>query len=414
MLKKSNILQLIFLLCLLSWHSSYKAETIDTGNVLDPADEWTLKDKASIEECDYSGTIETGEVCTGNSLKTEGILGGGSILSHQDSLINQGLSVTEIQQGFDFQYGATIESHSSNLTVPTCSDNTYDCKDYFTITLNLTKSDGSLIQTYEHTVEMNYEGQKDYLYKQSIGQNNYQDVLYQMGIWSIDAGYYEDSFYGGIISQPHLSFQYNTINIINNIIIDVVDDIIKDNILLDNAQLDIVMEDIYTNNVSFEMSFNDILVDEPMIEPIAVMEELPEIQEIETQIEEQMEIDIQEPEQEPEQEVEEPSEEAIEEAEPEQKTISEKEIKEKIADKIMAAQPNKSSSQAQATQIALMVVLSDIDFSALSNTQINDIDFYDNLSFYEAKSMIKDNGFNVIGYKDYLTINEMVDNQWQN
>ena len=51
------------------------------------------------------------------------------------------------------------------------------------------KSDGSLINLHEHTVEMDYSGQKDYKYYETIGTNNYDDVLFKMDIWSVDAGY---------------------------------------------------------------------------------------------------------------------------------------------------------------------------------------------------------------------------------
>ena len=137
----------------------------------------------------------------------QGEIPGGGIISQEYSLKDQGLSVAEMQQGFDFEYGASIESHVSNTSVPSCQNTTGDCKDYFTIKLNVTKSDGSSINTYEHTVEMDYSGVKDYKYTQSIGANNYTDVNFKMDIWSVDAGYTSGMF-GGIISDPFP--RYNT------------------------------------------------------------------------------------------------------------------------------------------------------------------------------------------------------------
>ena len=56
-------------LLLLVCFSYSKAEEKDTGNILTPADEWTLYDDASTTQCSYSGQLEDGEVCTGNGIK---------------------------------------------------------------------------------------------------------------------------------------------------------------------------------------------------------------------------------------------------------------------------------------------------------------------------------------------------------
>ena len=138
-----KILVLLLLVCF----SYSKAEEIDTGNLVPPADEWTLEDQASITQCSYSGQLEDGEVCTGSSSIRGGYNenDGGKIVSDQISLINQGLSIAEIQQGFDYQYGASIESHVSNTNVPSCSDTSGDCKDYFTITVNLSDKLGTVL-----------------------------------------------------------------------------------------------------------------------------------------------------------------------------------------------------------------------------------------------------------------------------
>ena len=100
--------------------------------------------------------------------------------------------------------------------------------------------------------------------------------------------------------------------------------------------------------------------------------------------------------------------------ETEQEVIQPKEIKQKIANKLMAKQEDKTSNEAQTTQLALMVVLSDISFTDLTSTQIQDVSYYEDLTFYNTQDVIQDNGANIIGYMDYLAINEMVDSQWQN
>ena len=419
-------LKLFFLLLLACSYS--KAEEINTENLLDPADEWELYDRASTTQCNYSGQLEDGEVCTGHSDQRGTIGIGGGVLSDQISLLDQGLTQAEINQGVTYSYGSSIESHISNTNVPSCSDTNGDCKDYFSIKLNLTNKNGDLINTYEHTVEMDYAGVRDYSYQQQLEANSYSDVLFQMDIWSVDAGYTSPSFYGGIISDPFLTVQYNTIEIITEIILDVVEDIATENLFVD-----VVLEDYYFDDISFEIELPP-----QTVEIIEVAPGLPEIQEIQSEI--QIEIEEQILEEIPELEEitnDQPEEiEEIEEVQPDSETVEESsledenneeqeelqseeaeenrelEIKQKVAEKIMA-KTDKTSSKGQATQVALMLVLSDINLTDLTRTNIIDREFYTDLNFYETQNIIQGNNTDFLEYMDYMTINEMVDNQWE-
>jgi len=414
----------ILVLWLLVYCYSSNAEELSTENVLDSADQWELYDRASTTQCNYSGQLEEGEVCTGHS--NQGIVGGGGILSDQISLLDQGLSQAEINQGIELTYGSSIESHISNVNVPSCSDTNYDCKDYFTIKLHLTKNNGDVINTYEHTVEMDYSGVRDYRYLQTIDENNYSDILFQMDIWSIDAGYTAPSFYGGIISDPFLSIQYNTVEIITDIILDVVEDIATEDLIVD-----VVIEDYYFDDISFEIELPpqtveviEIAPDIPEMEEIQteiqieieeqILEEMPELEEISEDQPEEIEEIQSENEPVEESTVEEENTEEQEETQPEEvQEERELEIKEKVAEKIMA-KIDKTSSEGQATQVALMVVLSDISLSDLTTKTIVDRDFYTDLTFYENQIITQSNDTNLLEYMDYMTINEMVDSQWQN
>tara|TARA_A100001201_G_scaffold143739_1_gene147090 strand:+ start:4204 stop:5400 length:1197 start_codon:yes stop_codon:yes gene_type:complete len=394
-------LKLFSLLLLVCFYS--KAEELTTGNIADPADTWTTYDRASTNSCSYSGTLEDGEVCTGHANQRGEIPGGGGIISQEYSLIDQGLSVAEMQQGFDIEYGASIESHVSNTNVPSCSNTNGDCRDYFTIKLHLTKSDGSSINSYEHTVEMDYSGVKDYRYTQQIDPNNYQDVSMKMDIWSVDAGYV-NGYYGGIISDPYLSVQYQTVDIITNIILDVVEDIVQDSIEIEDIQMEVVIDTVYAEELVFEMDFVE-LAEEPVMEMPEVIEEVAEVIEIEAEIEEAIEMESNS------EDATESSMEATEETE--QEVVQPKAVKQKVANKLMAQQKDKSSNEAQTTQLALMVVLSDVNFADLTST-ITDTKYYDDLVFYDTQEILQDNGANIMGYIDYLNMNEMVDSQWQN
>ena len=416
---------LVFWLLVCSYSS--KAEEIDTGNLVPPADEWTLKNKASTNLCSYSGQLQDGEVCTGSSSIRGGYNenDGGRIISDDISLINQGLSVEEIQQGFDYQYGSSIESHVSNTNVPSCSNTNGDCKDYFTITVRLSDEAGTVFRTHEHTVEMDYVGVRDYTYNQTLEQNNYLDVSFQMDIWSVDAGY-TSGYYGGIISDPFFSVQYQTVEIITDIIDDIVNDIIFDDIDTDDMTVDVSIDDFFEEDISFEIDFEpiedlDITVDVVSIDDLPEIEidmettETIEVEVVEEQTEEMIEEQIEET-------IEEPIEETVEESvdEPEQVETEEveaerpepKEIKQKIAKKIIASQKDKMSVESQTTQLALMIVLSDTDFNSYTDKELVDRQFYEDVNLYLDQNMIEDTNLDLF-YMDYLGMNELVDLQWQ-
>ena len=416
---------LVFWLLVCSYSS--KAEEIDTGNLVPPADEWTLENKASTNSCSYSGQLQDGEVCTGSSSIRGGYNenDGGRIISDDISLINQGLSVEEIQQGFDYQYGSSIESHVSNTNVPSCSNTNGDCKDYFTITVRLSDEAGTVFRTHEHTVEMDYVGVRDYSYNQTLEQNNYLDVSFQMDIWSVDAGY-TSGYYGGIISDPFFSVQYQTVEIITDIIDDIVNDIIFDDIDTDDMTVDISIDDFFEEDISFEIDFApiedlDITVDVVSIDDLPEIEidmettETIEVEVVEEQTEEMIEEQIEET-------IEEPIEETVEESvdEPEQEEAEEveaerpepKEMKQKIAKKIIASQKDKMSVESQTTQLALMIVLSDTDFNSYTDKELVDRQFYEDVNLYLDQNMIEDTNLDLF-YMDYLGMNELVDLQWQ-
>ena len=416
---------LVFWLLVCSYSS--KAEEIDTGNLVPPADEWTLENKASTNSCSYSGQLQDGEVCTGSSSIRGGYNenDGGRIISDDISLINQGLSVEEIQQGFDYQYGSSIESHISNTNVPSCSNTNGDCKDYFTITVRLSDEAGTVFRTHEHTVEMDYVGVRDYSYNQTLEQNNYLDVSFQMDIWSVDAGF-TSGFYGGIISDPFFSVQYQTVEIITDIIDDIVNDIIFDDIDTDDMTVDVSIDDFFEEDISFEIDFApiedlDITVDVVSIDDLPEIEidmettETIEVEVVEEQTEEMIEEQIEET-------IEEPIEETVEESvdEPEQEEAEEveaerpepKEIKQKIAKKIIASQKDKMSVESQTTQLALMIVLSDTDFNSYTDKELVDRQFYEDVNLYLDQNMIEDTNLDLF-YMDYLGMNELVDLQWQ-
>jgi len=357
----------------------------ETSNLVTPADEWTQSGKVSTTQCSYSGTLEDGEVCTG-SANTRGVAdGGGTITSDVYSLITDGgLTIEEIQQGFDINYGVTVESHQSNITVPTCSATNGDCKDIFKITVTLRDQDNTVFQTLEKEIELDFSGTQDYLYTDIIQPNNYTDITTQMSLWGTDAGY-TTGYYGAIFSDPVLTATYTVVeqveDIINNIVNDVIDDIIND-----STDFEIIEIDFGDNLDPLEINIEEISIELPEIEmaelelPDFEVEVEPEVEiEIAEAMEEVAEMDIEvEPEVENEPEVEE-TEEVEETQEPEErevKVVQQKETKEQIAKKILAKVADSGDQVALDTvKLAVMAQLADTKgFNEYQQTTLTDMD----------------------------------------
>ena len=357
----------------------------ETSNLVTPADEWTQSGKVSTTQCSYSGTLEDGEVCTG-SANTRGVAdGGGTITSDVYSLITDGgLTIDEIQQGFDLNYGVTVESHQSNITVPTCSATNGDCKDIFRITVTLRDQDSTVFQTLEREVELDYSGTQDYLYTDVIQPNTYTDITTQMSLYGTDSGY-TSGYFGAIFSDPVLTATYTVVEQVEDIINDIVNDVIDD-IINDSTDFEIIEIDFGDNLDPIEINIEEISIELPEIEmaelelPDFEVEVEPEVEiEIAEAMEEVAEMDIEvEPEVENEPEVEETQE---SETEPEQqerevKVVQQKETKEQIAKKILAKVADSGDQVALDTvKLAVMAQLADTKgFNEYQQTTLTDMD----------------------------------------
>ena len=357
----------------------------ETSNLVTPADEWTQSGKVSTTQCSYSGTLEDGEVCTG-SANTRGVAdGGGTITSDVYSLITDGgLTIDEIQQGFDLNYGVTVESHQSNITVPTCSATNGDCKDIFRITVTLRDQDSTIFQTLEREVELDYSGTQDYLYTDVIQPNTYTDITTQMSLYGTDAGY-TSGYYGAIFSDPVLTATYTVVEQVEDIINDIVNDVIDD-IINDSTDFEIIEIDFGDNLDPIEINIEEISIELPEIEmaelelPDFEVEVEPEVEiEIAEAMEEVAEMDIEvesEVENEPEVEETQEAETEPEQQEREVKVVQQKETKEQIAKKILAKVADSGDQVALDTvKLAVMAQLADTKgFNEYQQTTLTDMD----------------------------------------
>ena len=413
----------------------------ETPNLVTPADEWTQSGDVSTTQCSYSGTLEDGEVCTG-SADTRGVAdGGGTITSDVYSLITDGgLTIDEIQQGFDLNYGVTVESHQSNITVPTCADTNGDCKDIFRITVTLRDQDSTVFQTLEKEVELDFSGTQDYLYTDIIQPNTYTDITTQMSLWGTDAGY-TSGYYGAIFSDPVLTASYMIVEQVEDIINDIVNDVIDD-IINDSTDFEIIEIDFGDDLDPIEISIDEISIELPEqeidIEMIAdldmeldipefeiemeaeveieLAEVMEEVAEMDIEVEPEIEIEVEsEPEVEPEveetEEVEETQEPEPEQEEREVKVVQQKETKEQIAKKILAKVADSGDQVALDTvKLAVMAQLADTKgFNEYQQNTITDMDISD-----YSMMQIDDLYGGLFESAQNEMMNEMVNQQWQN
>ena len=176
---------------------------------LDALSNWTTSGDASTNATQGS-YCTLGEACTGYQ--------GGTFSTDID--FEDLLSIPEINTGFDINYGVTVQSHGSNAVLPLCSQTSGDCKDNFTVTLELT-SGSNVVETFEDTIVLDFGGTRDYTFEESIGPNEYMDLTGIFSFYGIDAGYFS-GLYGPIFSDPYMNLVYDQIELITQQVTNIV------------------------------------------------------------------------------------------------------------------------------------------------------------------------------------------------
>ena len=176
---------------------------------LDALSNWSTSGDASTSASQGS-YCTSGEACTGHQ--------GGTFSTDID--FEDTLSIPEINAGFDINYGVTVQSHISNASLPLCSQTNGDCKDNFTVTLELT-SGNSVVETFEDTIVLDFGGTRDYTFEESISPNEYMDLTGVFSFYGIDAGYYS-GMYGPIFSDPYMNIVYDQIELITQQVTNIV------------------------------------------------------------------------------------------------------------------------------------------------------------------------------------------------
>ena len=133
--------------------------------------------------------------------------GGGTYTSSFDVPLTE----AEVQRGFTLNSALTVSSHSSNSVLATCSSITQasDCRDIFRLTLSLMDLTSTVVEKFEHEIELDYSGLENYSFTDKVGLNSYATLTGEFELYGVDAGYHS-GMYGPVFSDPTLKFIYES------------------------------------------------------------------------------------------------------------------------------------------------------------------------------------------------------------
>ena len=192
------------------------------------------------------------------------------------------MTISDINAGFDLDYGVTVNSHSSNARLNSCGSITQnsDCRDVFKLTITLFDTNEQ-VHLFEHEVELDFSGNRNYAYNQVIQPNDYQSLTGNFELYGVDAGY-PSGWYGPKFSDPYLTTSWQVVDIINQEILD----LLEHSDILDTVEfdtVDVVVESpqgeiMDTMTIEVEQNMDIAMeIETSMDIPEIEVEELPEI-----------------------------------------------------------------------------------------------------------------------------------------
>ena len=219
--------------CTITEQTTTVETEVTSGNLVPELKDWQMSGDATVTGGNYN-YCQAGEACTGSQ--------GGTFSTEID--FSDEMTKAEINAGFDFNYGVTVDSHSSNATLPLCADTTGDCKDTVKINVILTENSIEIGESFSHEFVIDYGDQYNYQFSQSIGTNNYEQLSAWLSLYGIDSGY-PSGMWGPQFIDPYLTLNYTSIEYITNEIYNVIESVIDD----DQTDLivDIITQDTETN-----------------------------------------------------------------------------------------------------------------------------------------------------------------------
>ena len=182
------------------------AANLTTDNLSPAMSDMTASEGTSVG----TGTgCQAGKYCTSGTVE-----GGGTYSSNFDIPLTQ----EEVNLGFTLNTGVTINSHSSNASLQSCTGGVLqqgDCKDMFSLTVNF-KDGATIVETFKHEKELDWSGLKDFSFTDTVGANSYGVLTASFELFGIDAGY-PVGYYGPQFSNPTMTLDYQTALVITEI-----------------------------------------------------------------------------------------------------------------------------------------------------------------------------------------------------
>ena len=272
---------------------------------------------------DKSGSVNVCATCGpfgGKALQTGPETAGGTVSQTVD--LFDKMNQQEINEGFTINYGSHVFSHQSNATVPVCDSNPAngpDCRDRFSITLDIKDSSGTLLHKFEHEFEeITWTGWNttDFFFNSTVPENTYTSALATLELFGIDAGFlnghFGPAFDNATITTTHTNMIVEQITTITEELIQTAIETIEDTSTIETTDVAEVETSTEPEVVeSFEITVSDnfgetidnfeISIDNNMeitIEPIGPEPTAAEVEiettvaEVETQIEAEVETQV--------------------------------------------------------------------------------------------------------------------------
>ena len=272
---------------------------------------------------DKSGSVNVCATCGpfgGKALQTGPETAGGTVSQTVD--LFDKMNKQEINEGFTINYGSHVFSHESNATVPVCDSdpsNGPDCRDRFSITLDIKDSSGTLLHKFEHEFEeITWTGWNttDFFFNSTVPENTYTSALATLELFGIDAGFqnghFGPAFDNATITATHTNMIVEQITTITTELIQTAIETIEDTTTIettDVAEVETTTEPEVVESFEITVSDNfgetidnfEISIDNNMeitIEPIGPEPTAAEVEiettvaEVETQIEAEVETQV--------------------------------------------------------------------------------------------------------------------------
>ena len=172
-----------------------------TGQLLNNRGFESSTNTSNVPNWGTSGSVNVCNTCGpygGNALQTGPETTGGTVSQSVDLFTE--MNKQEINKGFTVNYGSQVFSHQSNATVPVCDSspaNGPDCRDTFSITLDIKDSGGTLLHKFEHEFEeITWTGWNttDFFFNSTVPENEYTSAIATLELFGIDSGFLNGNF----------------------------------------------------------------------------------------------------------------------------------------------------------------------------------------------------------------------------